>query len=73
VIQINLASESTYVYHSKYIKDILKKFEMAECKPAKTHMHLTCILEKEEISQKVCQKLYRGMIGSLLYLIVTRL
>ncbi|KAI5395308.1 hypothetical protein KIW84_061776 [Lathyrus oleraceus] len=32
---------------------------MAECKPAKTPMHLTCILEKEEVSQKVCQKLYR--------------
>jgi hypothetical protein len=45
---------------------------MEECKPAKTPMHPTCILEKEEVSQKVCQKLYRGMIGSLFYLAVTR-
>jgi hypothetical protein len=50
-IQINQASEATYVYQSKYIKDIL---------------------EKEEISQKVCQKIYRGMICSLLYLTATR-
>ena len=28
-IQINQASEATYVHQSKYIKDILKKFEMA--------------------------------------------
>ena len=38
-IQINQASKATYVYQSKYIKDIQKKFEMAECKPAKTPMH----------------------------------
>ena len=42
---------------------------MLECTAAKTLMHLTCILEKEEVSTKVCQKLYRGMIGSLLYLV----
>jgi hypothetical protein len=70
-IQIIQTSEATYVYQSKYIKDILKKFEMSESKPAKTPMHPTCILEKEEVSQKVCQKLYRGMIGSLLYLTAT--
>jgi hypothetical protein len=67
-IQINQTYDATYIYQRKYIKDILKKFEMSDSKPAKTHMHPTCILEKEEVSQKVCQKLYRGMIGSLLYL-----
>ena len=40
-IQINQASEATYVHQSKYIKDILKKFKMEECKPAKTPMHPT--------------------------------
>ncbi|XP_050920071.1 uncharacterized protein LOC127137676 [Lathyrus oleraceus] len=29
---------------------------MDECKPAKTPMHPTCILEKEEISQKIMQE-----------------
>ena len=33
----------------------------------------TCILEKEEVSQKVCQKIHHGIIGSLLYLTATRL
>ena len=71
-IQINQTPEVTYVHQSKYIKDVLKKFDMTECNSAKTPMHPTCILEKEEVSNKVCQKLYRGMIGSLLYLTATR-
>ena len=45
---------------------------MMDIKPAKTPMHPTCILEKEEVSGKVCQTLYRGMIGSLLYLTASR-
>ena len=45
---------------------------MLESQPAKTTMHPTCIMEKEEVSQKVCHKLYRGMIGSLLYLTASR-
>ena len=35
-------------------------------------MHPTCILEREEVSKKVEQKVYRGMIGSLLYLTASR-
>lgn len=35
-------------------------------------MHITCILDKDEVSVKVEQKVYRGMIGSLLYLIASR-
>ena len=36
-------------------------------------MHPTCIMEREEVSKKVEQKLYRGMIGSLLDLTTSRL
>jgi len=35
-------------------------------------MHPTCNLSKEDIGTKVDQKLYKGMIGSLLYLIASR-
>jgi len=35
-------------------------------------MHPTCILSKEDTGTKVDQKLYRGMIGSLLYLTASR-
>ena len=65
-IQIDQHPEATYIHQSKYAKELLKKFNTLECTAAKTPMHPTCILEKEEVSAKVCQKLYRGMIGSLL-------
>src|ERR1044072_7029226 len=67
-IQIDQRPEATYLHQSKYANELLKKFNMLESTPAKTPKHPTCILEKEEVSAKVCQKLYRGMIGSLLYL-----
>src|SRR4051812_436443 len=67
-IQINQTSEGTYVHQTKYVKELLKKFNLLDCKEAKTPMHPTCILGKDEVSKKVDQKLYRGMIGSLLYL-----
>ena len=71
-IQINQTSEATYIHQSKYVKELLKKFDMSDRKPAKTPMHPTCILEKEEVSKKVDQKIYRGMIGSLLYFTASR-
>ena len=71
-IQIDQHPEGTYIHQSKYTKDLLKKFKKSDSKPTKTPMHPTCILEKEEVSNKVCQKLYRGMICSLLYLTTSR-
>jgi len=35
-------------------------------------MHPTCTLSKKDIGSKVDQKLYSGMIGSLLYLTTSR-
>lgn len=54
------------------MKELLKKFNLTESKLAKTPMHPTCNMGKEEVSKKVDQKLYRGMIGSLLYLTASR-
>ncbi|XP_058751580.1 uncharacterized mitochondrial protein AtMg00810-like [Vicia villosa] len=71
-IQIDQRPEATYIHQSKYTKELLKKFNMLDCKVAKTPMHPTCIMEKEEVSGKVCQKLHRGMIGALLYLTTSR-
>lgn len=52
-IQINQSLEGTYVHQSKYTKELLKNFNMSECKMSKTHMHPTCILDKDEVSSKV--------------------
>src|ERR1044072_218409 len=71
-IQIDQRPEATFIHQSKYTKELLKKFNMLECTTAKTLMHPTCVLGREEVSGKVCQKLYRCMIGSLLYLTASR-
>src|SRR3954470_22619925 len=67
-IQFNQTFDGTYVHQTKYVKELLKKFNLSERKEAKTPMHPTCVLGKDEVSKKVDQNLYRGMIGSLLYL-----
>jgi len=71
-IQINQCKDGVYVHQSKYTKELLKKFKLEDCKEMNTPMHPTCTLSKEDQGTKVDQKLYRGMIGSLLYLTASR-
>jgi len=61
-----------YVHQTKYTKELLKKFKLEDYKVMNTPMHPTCILSKKDTGTKVYQKLYRGMIGSLLYLTASR-
>ncbi|MBN8147891.1 hypothetical protein J0J24_24455, partial [Vibrio vulnificus] len=51
---------------------LLKKFKMDGWKPMDTPMASTAKLDKDEKGQPVNQRLYRGMIGSLLYLAASR-
>jgi hypothetical protein len=71
-IQINQCKDGLYVHQSKYTKELLKKFKLEDCKEMNTPMHQTYTLSKEDNGTKVDQNLYRGMIGSLLYLTASR-
>jgi hypothetical protein len=51
----------------------MKKFNMVELKPVSTPMSSTALLGPDEDGEVVDQREYKSMIGSLLYLIVTRL
>ena len=51
---------------------MLKKFEILEVKEMATLMSLATKLDKNERGKNVNQKLYRGMIDSLLYLTASR-
>ena len=51
---------------------MLKKFGMVDCKPISTPMQTSCKLRKDDISKDANQRLYRSMIGSLLYLTTSR-
>ena len=46
---------------------MLKRFQMEDCKLVSTPMIIGCKLSKDDVSPEVNQKLYRSMIGSLLY------
>ena len=51
---------------------MLKKFQVEDCKPVSTPMITGCKLSKDNESKEVDQRLYRSMIGSLLYVIASR-
>jgi hypothetical protein len=51
---------------------MLKKFNMEKAKPIKTPMASNGHLDLNEEGKSVDQKLYRSMIGSLLYLCASR-
>jgi hypothetical protein len=71
-IQVKQTKQGTFVHQAKYMKDLMKKFNMAELKPVSTLMSTAMALDRDENGDVVDQREYRSMIGSLLYLTVTR-
>jgi hypothetical protein len=66
--QIKQLQEGTFISQTKYIQDILKKFGMKDGKPINTPMGTNGHLDLDTGGKSVDQKVYRSMIGSLLYL-----
>ena len=56
----------------KYTHDMLKKFDMVNAKPVKTPMPTNGHLDLNIEGKAVDTKVYRSMIGSLLYLCASR-
>ncbi|KAJ9545054.1 hypothetical protein OSB04_024761 [Centaurea solstitialis] len=71
-IQVKQNPDGIFINQSKYIKDMLKKFNMTDCSPIKTPMPTGNLLGPDLAGKSVDQKIYRSMIGSLLYLTATR-
>ena len=69
-LQIKQLKEGTFINQAKYIRDLLKRFNMEE---AKTPMSSSIKLDMDEKGKPVNSTMYRGMIGSLLYLTASRL
>jgi hypothetical protein len=66
--QIKQLQEGTFISQTKYIQDILKKFGMKNAKPIKTPMGTNGHLDLDTGGKFIDQKVYRSMIGFLLYL-----
>jgi isopentenyldiphosphate isomerase len=69
-IQVKQIKQCTFVHQVKYMKDVMKKFNMTELKPLSTLMSTATALDPDENRESVDQRKYRSMIGSLLYLTV---
>jgi hypothetical protein len=71
-LQIKQLKNGTFVSQSKYIKDILKKFGMIDSKSISTSMETSGNMDSDASGNMVDKKLYRSMIGSLLYVTASR-
>ena len=71
-LQIKQSSEGTFINQAKYTKGLLKRFGMMGAKPLATPMSISIKLDKDENGKNVDEKIYRDMIGSLLYLTASR-
>jgi hypothetical protein len=72
-IQVKQTKQGTFIYQAKYMKDQMKKFNMAELKHVSTPMSTRTVLDPDENGEAIDQREYRSMIGSLLYLTVGHL
>ncbi|CAM8913610.1 unnamed protein product [Rhodiola kirilowii] len=71
-LQVAQDEDGTRIHQQKYVREILKKFGMESAKTCATPMSPNDSLAKDESSLQVDPTLYRGMIGSLLYLTASR-
>lgn len=71
-LQVKQMKNGTFVSQGKYIKDMIKKFGLEDAKLMSTPMGTSGSLELDENGNMVDQKLYRSIIGSLLYVTASR-
>jgi hypothetical protein len=71
-IQVKQTMQGTFVHQAKYMKDLMKKFNMAELKPVSTPLSSAASLGLDEDGEAEDLREYMSMIGSLLYLTATR-
>ncbi|XP_070013870.1 uncharacterized protein [Nicotiana sylvestris] len=67
-LQIKQSPKDIFISQTKYTKELIKKFGMENENSIGTPMSLTIIIDEDNNGKKVDETMYRGMIGSLLYL-----
>lgn len=61
-----------FIFQEKYVADILKRFNMQNKNPTPTATVMGLKLSKEDYNSNVNPTLYKRMVGSLMYLTVSR-
>jgi hypothetical protein len=71
-LQICQRNQGIFISQTKYIREMLKRFGMEDCKLVTTPMKNSCNLSKDDDSKSIDQRKYRSMIGILLYVTTSR-
>ncbi|KAI3802080.1 hypothetical protein L1987_30205 [Smallanthus sonchifolius] len=71
-MQVNQKEDGFFIHQSKYVKDILSQFKMEDCTPYDTPIPVNHKLNSDPDGKDVDCRLYRAMIGSLMYLTASR-
>nr|GEY17740.1 retrovirus-related Pol polyprotein from transposon TNT 1-94 [Tanacetum cinerariifolium] len=71
-LQISQSPRGIFINQSKYALESLKKYDFESCDPMDTPMVEKSKLDKDKEGKAVDLSHYRGMIGTLLYLIASR-
>ncbi|KAI3784197.1 hypothetical protein L1987_43291 [Smallanthus sonchifolius] len=71
-LQVNQKEDGFFIHQSKYVKDILSRFKMEDCTLYDTPTPVNHRLNSDPDGKDVDCRLYRAMIGSLMYLTTSR-
>ena len=71
-LQIKQRGNGIFINQAKYTRELIKKVGLDDVKICKTLMAATTKLGKDEQGKNFDIKLYRSMIGTLLYLTASR-
>jgi hypothetical protein len=71
-IQVKQTKQGIFIHQAKYMKYLMKKFNMSEFKPVSTLMSTITAMDPDENGETIDQRECKSMIGSLMYLTVIR-
>ncbi|GJX10622.1 retrovirus-related pol polyprotein from transposon RE1 [Tanacetum coccineum] len=71
-IEIKQLPNGVHISQRKYASDMLKKFKMFLCKPVTSPLVYKCKLSKDDGKKLVNPTRFRSIVGSLLYLTISR-
>ena len=71
-LHIHQNNQDFFFSQTKYIREMLKRSGLEDCKPVITPMQTSCKLSKDDDPKSTDQRQYKSMIGSLLYVITSK-
>jgi Reverse transcriptase (RNA-dependent DNA polymerase) len=72
-LQIKQMKDDIFISQTKYVKELVKKFDITDCKTSKTPMTIDTNIDIDEWGRSTDIYQYMTMIVSLLYLTTSRL